>query len=153
MVQQTRNAFSRIGEVLEHSIDFLERVGERLESTRPRQLPERVRMLLVSFETDQRNLLAALERYVEDAPDNVRDTFINFSMQLPDTLPDPDEPLTTLALTRWLQDMNQHLIDVFGELAATAVTDDARGAMQGLAAMVQAHDRRLSKEYQRFEDL
>ena len=31
--------------------------------------------------------------------------------------------------------------------------EDARIAFQGLASQVEAHERKLSKEYQRFEDL
>jgi len=153
MNKNTRTAFSRIGDVLEHGIEHLSRVGDQLEKARPRELPERVRMLLASFEADQRNLLAAMELYVEDAPDNVSETFINFHSPLPEEVVGPDDPLTTLSLTLWLEEMNQPLIDVFTELAATAASVDAREAMTALADMVQAHDRRLSKEYQRGEDL
>ena len=110
-------------------------------------------MLLSSFEADQRNLLAALERYVEDAADKVSDTYISYYSPLPEEVSVPDDPLTTLSLTLWLEEMNQHLIDVFSELAATAVSADVKEAMTALANMVQAHDRRLSKEYQRGEDL
>ncbi len=153
MNKHTRSAFSRIGEVLEHSIDYLSRVGVQLEQARPRELPERVRMLLVSFEADQRNLLAALERYVEDAPESITETFINFHAPLPEEVAGPDDPLTTVSLTLWLEEMNQRLIDMFTELAAIAASADAREAMTALANMVQAHDRRLSKEYARGEDL
>jgi hypothetical protein len=153
MDKHTRSAFSRIGDVLEHSIEYLSRVAEQLEKARPRELPERVRMLLSSFEADQRNLLAALERYVEDAADKVSDTYISFYSPLPEEVSVPEDPLTTLSLTLWLEEMNQHLIDVFTELAATAASADVKEAMTALADMVQAHDRRLSKEYQRGEDL
>lgn len=153
MDKHTRSAFSRIGEILEHSIEHLSRVGAQLERARPRELPERVRMLLSSFESDQRKLLAALELYVEDVPARVSDTYVNFYSPLPEEIVGPQDPLTTLSLTQWLEEMNQHLIDVFGELASTAASVEAREAMTGLANMVQAHDRRLSLEYQRGEDL
>jgi len=153
MAQHTRTAFSRVGEVLEHAIDYLSRVGDQLEKIGKGELPERVRMQLDSFALDQRKLHAALEEYADDAPEKVTGTFINYSIELPDELAAPEQPLDTLGLTQWLEDLNQHLIDVFSELAATGATADVREAMGALASRVGAHVRRLSKEYQRFEDL
>jgi hypothetical protein len=110
-------------------------------------------MLLDAFEAEQRNLLGAIERYADDAPQKVLDTFITYAVEVPDASNPPAAPLTTLGLTQWLLGLNQHLIGTFQELADTAATGEARDAFGALAAQVQAHDRKLSKEYQRFEDL
>jgi len=83
----------------------------------------------------------------------VLDTFTKYSVELPEAPAGPEEPLTTLGLTQWLVGLNQHLIGMFGELAETAATAEAREAFAAMTTQVLTHDRRLSKEYQRFEDL
>jgi len=153
MTQHHRTSFTRAGGVLEHGIEYLTRIRDLLHDAREREHPERVRMLLDSFEAEQRNLLGALERYFDDAPDKVLDTFANYSVELPEVLDGPPEPLTTLGLTQWLLGRNLHLVGMFGELADTAASTEGREAFAALSSQVQAHDRRLSKEYQRFEDL
>lgn len=153
MEKHTRSAFSRIGEILQRSIDYISRIGAQLERARLRELPERVRMLLTRFEADQRKLLAAMELYVDDIPAGVSDTYVNFYSAFPEAVDGPEDPLTTLGLTSWLEELNQHLIDVFGELASTTASTEVRDAMTALANMVQAHDRRLSMDYQRGEDM
>ncbi len=153
MTQHTRTSFARAGDVLEHAIEYLTGIRDLLDGVRELEHPERVRMLLETFETEQRNLLGALERYADDASDKVLDSFIKYSVELPEAPGGPEEPLTTLGLTQWLLGVNQHLIGMFGELAETAATMETREAFAAMAAQVQAHDRRLSKEYQRFEDL
>jgi len=153
MTQHTRTSFSRAGDVLDHGVEYLTHILALLDEARERTHPERVRLLLESFEAEQRNLLGALERYVDDISDKVLDTFITYSIELPETLAGPAEPLTNLGLTQWLVGLNQHLIEVFSELAATGTSTEAREVFAGLSSQVQGHDRRLSKEYQRFEDL
>jgi hypothetical protein len=153
MTQHTRTSFARAGEVLEHAIDYLIRIRDQLDALSDGELTERARMLVDAFAIEQRNLLGALERYAEDASDKVLDTFINYSVELPNPTEGPQSPLTTLGLTQWLLGCNQHLVNVFGELAESAAIAEAREAFAAMFGQLQAHDRRLSKEYQRFEDL
>lgn len=153
MTQHTKTAFSRAGEVLEHAIGYLARVGDLLDEARGQEHPDRVRMLLDAFELEHRNLLGALERYADDAPAKVLDTFVQFSAEVPESLAGPEAPLTTLGLTQWLQGRNQHLVKIFGELAETATAPEVREAFAAMSKQVVGHEKRLSKEYQRFEDL
>lgn len=153
MTHHTKTSFARAGDALEHALEYLTRVRDRLDELHEGEHSERALMLLEAFEAEQRNLLGALERYVDDAPDKVLHTFTNYAVELPDIQTGPELPLTTLGLTQWLLGLNQHLIGLFGELAGTAASTEAREAFTAMAAQVQAHDRRLSKEYQRFEDL
>lgn len=153
MTQHTRTAFSRAGDVLEHAIGYLAHVSDLLDEVRGREHPERVQMLLDAFALEQRNLLGAVERYADDAPAKIADTFVQFSVEVPESLSGPGEPLTTLGLTQWLQGLNQHLVKVFEELAESAAAPEVRESFAALSGQVLGHDKRLSKEYQRFEDL
>jgi hypothetical protein len=110
-------------------------------------------MLLRSVAVEQRNLLGALERFLDDLPANVADTYAQYTVELPATVEPPDDdPLTTLGLVRWLERQNRPLHATFAELAGKESGEVAE-VLGGIAAQVEAHDRRLSTEYQRLEDL
>jgi rubrerythrin len=153
MKHHERVTFNQGQEILQHSVDYLRHVNDQLDAVAEREHPERVRMLLESYRIEQRNLLGAIERFQEDAPDRVLNTYSQYSVELPAELAGPEEPLSTLTLTRWLMALNQHLVSMFTELADSGKTEALRGIFATLSNQVQAHDRRLSKEYQRFEDL
>lgn len=153
MSPPTRSTFTQVRDVLQHAIGYLGGIRDLMDDLRTREHSERVKLLLQSFETEQRNLHGALERYLDDAPDKVLDTYAQYTVALPESLAGPEEPLSTLALTQWLLGLNQHLVDMFTELAAAAPPGEVRQVFATMADQVRAHDRRLSKEYQRFEDL
>jgi uncharacterized membrane protein YccC len=153
MTAYKRTTFSQAREILEHSVDYLRQIRDRLDCARSQAPSDRVAMLLETFETEQRNLLGALQRYLEDAPKRALDAYSQYSVALPEALPGPEAPLSTLTLTQWLLRLNQHLIDMFAELGATAPSTEAREIFATLASQVESHDRRIAKEYQRFEDL
>ena len=153
MKQHQRVTFSQVNDIFEHSIDYLKHVAAMLDDLRTPDLSERVEMLLTSYEAEQRSLLGALERYVEDADERLLNTYAQYAVELPSELGGPEAPLTTLALTRWLQGLNQHLVTLFRELAGTSRSADLRGVFEALTRQIESHERKLSKEYQRFEDL
>lgn len=150
--QQGRSTFNTVREVIEHAVGFLQRIGAAVDELQGGDHGERVEMLLRSLAVEQRNLLGALERYVEDLPDKVGSTYSQYSVELPEDLGAPEAPLTTLGLIQWLNGLNSQLDDLFTEQAETAEGDIA-AALGGIAEQVQAHERKLSKEYQRLEDL
>lgn len=153
MTQHKRTTFTQARDLLAHSVLYLRSVRDLLDDARERDHSERVQMLLTSFETEQRNLLGALERYQQDASAQLLDTFAQYSVELPEPVSGPEEPLSTLSLTQWLLGLNQQLINVFEELAEHATSTESREMFGTMAEQVRSHDRRLSKEYQRFEDL
>jgi hypothetical protein len=153
MKHHERVTFNQGREILQHSVDYLRHVNDQLDAAAGHEHPERVRMLLESYRIEQRNLLEAIERYLEDAPDRVLNSYSQYAVELPAELVGPEEPLNTLSLTQWLMTLNQHLVSMFTELAGSAQNDALRNRFATLSDQVQAHDRRLSKEYQRFEDL
>lgn len=153
MKKHQRVTFNQVSDIFEHAIDYLKHVVTLLDGLRERELSDRVEMLLSSYEVEERNLLGALERYVEDADDRLLNTYAQYSVELPAELDGPEEPLSTIALTRWLQGLNQHLVELFRELAGTSRSADQRGAFEAMTRQVESHERKLSKEYQRFEDL
>jgi hypothetical protein len=86
-------------------------------------------------------------------PDKVLDTYAQYTIELPaEFAPLPDSP-TTLDLTQWVARYNGALLDTFAELADTGEPGEISEVFAGIAAQIQSHGRRLSKEYQRLEDL
>ncbi|MEZ5558174.1 MAG: hypothetical protein R3E86_06455 [Pseudomonadales bacterium] len=153
MKHHERVTFSQARDIVEHSVDYLTHIRDMLDDMRAHDHTQRVRMLLDTFEVEQRSLLGAIERYLEDADERLLNAYSQYSVELPAELSGPDEPLSTLSLTQWLQALNQHLLNMFKELAETVKSADLRTAFATLAQQVESHERKLSKEYQRFEDL
>lgn len=153
MKQYERVTFSQAQQVLQHAVDFLDHVADMLAELDDGEAPERVRLLLESFETEQRALKGAMERYREDAPERVLNTYTQYAVELPGELGGPELPLTTLKVTQWLQSLNRHVAELFHELAESTGSDEVRTAFAGLADQMMSHERKLSKEYQRFEDV
>jgi hypothetical protein len=153
MSQHERVTFTQGREVLEHAIRFLRMVDDALEDLRDQQQSERVTLLLNSVTKEQRALTGSVERYLDDVADKVLDTYAQYTVELPVRVEPSEEPLTALGLIQWLVRLNAHLYEMFAELARSAPTSEIGEVFDGLAKQVQGHDRRLSKEYQRFEDL
>lgn len=153
MAQHHKVTFTRGREVVEHGIAYLRALGEQLDAWLDQELPERVRLLMTSVEVEERQLLGAVDRYLEDAGPEI-ESFAQFTVELPAGLPKvPDAPLSNLSLIQWLQQCHQPLQATFAELGDNADTPEVQEVFQALAGQVEAHERRLSKEYQRFEDL
>lgn len=145
--------FSSGRDVLEHAIRYLTWIRDALDELRERQHGERVRMLLESVEAEQRNLLGSLERLVEDASREALNTYTQYTVELPSEVHLPEEPLTNLGFIQWLQEYNRPLYQMFARLSEHEDSDEASELFGGLAQQVEAHERRVSKEYQRTEDL
>lgn len=153
MAQHERVTFSLGREVIEHAIDYLRKIEDALEDLRDAAESERVAMLLNSVTKEQRALVGGVERYLEDASDKVLDTYAQYAIELPRHVEAPEAPVTSLALIQWLVRMNSQLHDMFAELARSAPGAEIGEVFAALAEQIQSQDRRLSKEYQRFEDL
>ncbi len=153
MTQHKRDTYVDGREVIERAIEYLKRIRDILDEERERDHSERVKMLLNSFEAEQRNLLGSVERFLEDAPDKVLHTYAQYILDLPEELEEPEQPLTNLGLLQWLQGANNRLYQEFEELGSKWDSAEQKQAFQGIAQQVEAHERRLSKEYQRFQDL
>lgn len=152
MTQHERVTFTQGRDVIEHAISYLTTVGELLDTLRERQHDERVNMLLASVSVEQRNLLGALERLLEDTSGKVLDTYTQYTVELPRPQA-PSGELTTLTLIQWLEGHNGSLQAVFAELAEKRDSEEVADVFAGIAGQLEAHDRRLSKEYQRMQDL
>ena len=148
-----RVTMGQISDVIEHAVSYLHHVNDLIHEQREAASSERVRLLLNAFELEQRALTGAIERYQEDAAERVLGRFVNFSAELPATVAGPESADTTLAVTEWLLGLSKHLHGVFSEVAGSVNVEDVRTAFTALANQVETHERKLSKEYQRFEDL
>lgn len=140
-------------DVIEHAIRYLTRIRDALDELQERDHGERVKMLLDSVEVDQRNLLGSLERLLENTSRKALNTFTQYTVELPTEIEMPEEPLTTLGLVQWLQEYNHHLQQMFTKISENQDSEEASNVFAGVAQQVESHDRRLSKEYQRTEDL
>ncbi|MEQ8857649.1 MAG: hypothetical protein RIC56_03300 [Pseudomonadales bacterium] len=153
MSQHQRVTFEQGREVVEHGIRHLSRIRDVLDDLSAGDNPERLRMLLETVEVEQRNLLGALQRWLDDAPDKVLQTYAQYTVELPAEVAPPAEPLTNLGLTQWLGQENGYLQQTFAELAANADDREVARMFRGIAEQIEAHERTLSKQYQRTEDL
>ena len=153
MTQHRRVTFDQARDVLLHAIEYLTQTESKLKDAAGRALGERERLLLDSFRKEQSELRSALTAYEEDAPERALNTFIQFTTELPEAEDQLEEPLTTSSLTRWLENRNAQLSALFREIANSTAADTVSAAFTSLNDRVQAHNRKLSKEYQRFEDL
>jgi hypothetical protein len=156
MTRHQRDTYIDGHEILVRAVRHLSQIRDILDRARERESSERVRMLLNSMELEQRNLLGAIERYREDAPDKLLNTFAQYTVEVPSDIDPPEEPLTTLSVTQWLLRQNGLLHAMFKELTEKGEKgndQERRDVWGGIAQQLEAHERRLSKEYQRFEDL
>ncbi len=153
MTQHERYTYTSGQEVIEHSIRYLTWIRDALDELRGRDLGERTRMLLNSVEVEQRNLLGAIERFLEDAPDKVLRTYAQYTVELPEEVELPGQPLEPLGLIQWLERYNGYLNAMFAELSEKGDSQEVAEIFATLAQQVEAHDRRLSKQYQRSQDL
>jgi hypothetical protein len=156
MTQHQRDTYIDGHEILARAVHHLSQICDILHQAREKASSERVRMLLNSMELEQRNLLGAIERYREDAPDKLMNTFAQYTVELPSNVEPPQQPLTTLSSTQWLVQQNGLLHAVFKELAEKGEkgnAEETQNVWGGIAQQLEAHERRLAKEYQRFEDL
>lgn len=153
MSRHQRATFTRGGEVIEHAVQYLKGIRDVLDDLRGEQHPQRVVMFLNVVEVQQRELIGALERFMDDVPDKVLNTYAQYTIELPAEFAGlPDSP-TTLDITHWVSRYNGALLNTFAELADTGEPGDITEVFAGIAAQIQSHERRLSKEYQRMEDL
>jgi hypothetical protein len=153
MTRHQRATFTRGGEVIEHAVQYLKGIRDVLDDLRGENHGDRVAMFLNVIEVQERELIGALERFLDDVPDKVLDTYAQYTIELPaEFAPLPDSP-TTLDLTQWVARYNGALQETFAELGDTGEPGEIADVFAGIAAQIQSHERRLSKEYQRFEDL
>lgn len=153
MSHHERVTFSSGSEAIEHGIRYLTWLRDALEDLGGRDHDLRVKMLLDSVTVEQRNLLGAIERFLEDAPDKALRTYAQYAVELPAQIEPAPEPLDSLALIQWLERHNQYLQSMFAELSKRGDAGEAADMFAGIAQQIESHDRRLSKEYQRSQDL
>ena len=145
--------FDRVGVVLEHAVDYLAAIDAVLEGLTEQMLSPRAALLAGSAVIDERRLLGALERYLEDAPRSVLNTYVPYTALLPPVHAPGEIPLTASRLARWLIGQHQALADLARQLSAAAAHTAGREALAALAEQIEGHERALSKSWIRLEDL
>lgn len=154
MSAHERVTFSQGREVIEHAVRHLSRVRDVLSDLREQDdHDERVAMFLDSVEVEQRNLLGALARLLDDGAPKVLEAYAQYTVELPADIDPPEEdPLTTLGVLQWLTGQNDYVRNTFAELAEKG-EEEAKRVFASIADQVEGQDKRLAKEYQRTEDL
>lgn len=153
MARHQQITFHRGHEVLQFATRYLERIRDVLDELAEEEGGERLKMLLRSVRTEHRNLLGSVERVLEDSSEKVRRVYAQYTVEMPAEVEPPEGPVTTLALVQWLEHLLEPVHDMFEELAGNEDSEEASEVFGGLAQQIQSHSMRLSKEYQRTEDL
>jgi hypothetical protein len=156
-VPRGRQHFEQLGAVLVDVTEYVAATVSVLESLNGLRMTQRAALLAPAFALAERHLLGALERYLDDAPSAVVDTYVPYRLALPLVIaPDtrgPREALDAPSLTRWLLALHRPLQLLCEELSAEMPEASAREALRGLATQMDAHGRALSKTFLRVEDL
>jgi hypothetical protein len=147
------SSFDRVGVVLEHAVDYLAAIDGVLEGLTDQMLSPRAALLVRAAVIDERRLLGALERYLEDAPRSVINTYVPYTALLRPVQVPGQVPLTAARLARWLIGLHQSLVDLARQLSASAAHTEGREALAALAEQIEAHQRALSKSWILLEDL
>jgi rubrerythrin len=154
MAHRERNTYLRDDEIIERARAYLGDVQRVLEErSRDDRESERVRMILDVFASQQRRLVDSIERFAEDLPDNARDTYSQYVLDVPEHAPALPQPVAADDLTSWLLKANQSVHDMFRELAEKAENPPIGQLFGGLASQIDGHNRRISQETNRFRDL
>jgi hypothetical protein len=140
-------------QVIEHGVRYLGAIRDALDDLQGDDHGERVTMLLDSVAAEHRNLLGSLERLKGDTTDKMRNTYTQYTVEMPEEIEPPEQPLTTLGLIQWLSGALEPLQEMFNELSENRDAEDATEVYASLAQQIESQQMRLSKEYQRTEDL
>lgn len=153
MTRHRRVTFSQGIEVINYSLQHLRQIHTILEGLESALEDERAQMMWTIVLSQQTEVLNGIERFVNDADPRVLRNYVQYSVELPEEVVGPPAPVSSLTLVRWLTEANQPLINTFKEQAESAELPEAQEAFGGLWRQVDSLNRKLSKEYQRFEDL
>ena len=155
MSAHERVTFTQGREVIEHAVRHLSRVRDVLSDLREQgDHDERVALFLDSVEVEQRNLLGAMARLLDDGASKVLEAYAQYTVELPvDIDPPEDDPLTTLGLLKWLTRQNDYVGTTFAELTEKGDSEEAKRVFASIADQVEGQDKRLAKEYQRTQDM
>lgn len=140
-------------QVIEHGVRYLRAIRDALDDLIDQDHGERVKMLLSTVVSEHRGLLDSLDRLQEDTTDKMRNTYTQYTVEMPEEIEPPEQPLTSLGLVQWLSGALEPLQNMFKELAENRDSEDATEVYASLAQQIESHQMRLSKEYQRTEDL
>src|SRR6056297_1004368 len=104
MSAHERVTFTQGREVIEHAVRHLSHVRDVLSDLREQGgHDERVALFLDSVEVEQRNLLGAVARLLEDGAPKVLNAYVQYTVEMPVNIDPPaEDPLTTLDVLKWL---------------------------------------------------
>jgi DNA-binding FadR family transcriptional regulator len=154
MVQRERSTYLRDDEILERVEAYLEEIQHVLQQRRTSEAEsERVHLLVDALAEQQEDMIEALTRFEEDAPKNMRETYSQYTLDVPEKAPPMPEPLTADELTRWLLAANQPVVDLFRELGEKAENPSIGQIFEALEQQFRSQNQRISKIASRFADL
>jgi hypothetical protein len=153
MTQSERDTYLPIRELIDRAIEYATAIVHRLEELRGESKDSRVALLQQALRDEQLNLTTAIQRYAEQAPDDVMDTVAQYSIALPDRLLPLGTPHTPADLEQWALDVNRRLGDFFSELAEVAEETPAREPLANLAERVKSHEKRIVQAFAGAQEL
>ncbi len=152
MTRTERDTFRTAREVLARAIAYSDSIEQRLGHA---DVPERTRTSLLqsAFAAEQSKLTQSLNRYLDEAPGEVLDTFVQYSASLPDPLPEPASSFTPESLTQWLLDVHQPLQELFSEVADAVVATPAQNVFENLTEFTRTHEMHIVQAADGAQDL
>lgn len=146
-----RDSFLELGQILERTRRSLARTREELDALS--FADERTRLFVASLIGRRRELEGAIERAVEQAGDDVLGTFVQYGADPGANSLDPPEQTSPAELVRYLIRLDGSVADGLRELADRVRHPPARALLEGLLALLDAHDHRVAVQVQAQQDV
>lgn len=153
MTHSERDTFLTTRELLARAIDYSAAVAHRLGRADGVAAQSRTALLQDAYRSEQVKLTTSLERYADEAPPEILDTFAQYSIWLPDALPEPALPFTPESLTQWMLDVNKALGATFSEIADAVVATPAHDVFENLAELVRTFEKHIVQAADGAQDL
>lgn len=140
--------------LIDETIDWSRRITRYLTGLRDAAGKPRVAMYLDDLADLQSQLTAELERYRQDAPKKVLETYTQYTSPSALSFDDVDtERLTVSEVTRIVLGLNQKLKDEFEMVATKDGPEASRRAFESLVTLIDTTNQLISRDDAAIRDL
>jgi rubrerythrin len=149
-----RSTFIEARQILERTRGFARGGRERLARELQRsEQDSRTQILLDTVEEQRLALEQAIDQCVETVSENALQTRAQYTIDLWEGKPSlpPDHSLD--AAVQWLLELDRRLVETYRALADRSTNQELARLFASLVELIEAHDRRLSREVQSIYDL
>ncbi len=138
-----RDTYLPAHDLIARAANYSSRIEHYLGQLHGLSRESRAALMQNAFNEEQAKLTSALMHYAREAAPKILDTFVQVSIPVPESCPEPVAPMTPDTLTQWMLDVNRPLIALFAEAADAVEATPAHEAFDNLAEMVRHHEMRI----------